>query len=326
MSSFSVFCMNSFSKDFRALSRKKSLLKRVIAIQNVMHVEVNSLSVSTSNSHKFSLQTLDLNVSFIQISKRKRTTKKTEFSKRNRKFKTQVEKKKNEIIKRRKTTQDMLITKDTQQNETQKNKERRWYDDKKKRHERMCDRAVRKNQTFLTSLSFILSNLKISSIDLSFLKSSSLDLFFFCSSLSSSSSHSIRSSSSFLLSSSFSSLSLSFNENSLFMNENSSTISSQNWNLIVFFYSSLDNLAREECNVCNEIEFAMMLKSWNSSMKCHRCRANKKKNLIMISLFEEINHMNSFLISSHLSRLSIAKKLLIARAHVFMNLRRVKDC
>jgi hypothetical protein len=190
----------------------------------------------------------------------------------------------------------------------------------------MCDRAARKNQTSLTSLSFTLSNLKISSIDFSSLKSSSLDLFFFCSFLSFSSFHSIRSSFSFFLSSSFSSSSLSFNENSLSMNEDSSTISSQNWNLIVFFYSSLNNLAREECNVCNEIKFAMMLKSWNSSIKCHRCRANRKKNLIMISLFEEINHMNSFLISSHLSRLSIAKKLFIARAYVFVNLRRVKDC
>jgi hypothetical protein len=119
---------------------------------------------------------------------------------------------------------------------------------------------------------------------------------------------------------------VSLNENSLFMNENSSTISSQNWDFIVFFYSSLNNLAQEECNVCNEIKLAMMLKSWNSSMKCHRCWANKQKNFIMISLFEEINHMNSFLISFHLSRLLIAKKLFIVWAYVFMNFRRVKDC
>ncbi len=88
----------------------------------------------------------------------------------------------------------------------------------------------------------------------------------------------------------------------------------------------LNEFSREECNVCNEIEFAMQLKSFDILMKCHRCRTNKKKNLIMISLFEEINNMNSFLLSSHLSRLSIAKKFFIARAHVFMNLRRVKDC
>jgi hypothetical protein len=46
----------------------------------------------------------------------------------------------------------------------------------------------------------------------------------------------------------------------------------------------------------------------------------------MISLFEEINNMNLFLLSSHLSHLSIAKKLFIVRAHVFMNFRRVKNC
>jgi hypothetical protein len=98
------------------------------------------------------------------------------------------------------------------------------------------------------------------------------------------------------------------------------------WKLIARFYFMLNEFSREECNVCNEIEFAMQLKSFDILMKCHRCRTNKKKNLIMISLFEEINNMNSFLLSSHLSRLSIAKKFFIARAHVFMNLRRVKDC
>jgi hypothetical protein len=54
--------------------------------------------------------------------------------------------------------------------------------------------------------------------------------------------------------------------------------------------------------------------------------SEQKKNLIMISLFKTINNMNFFLISFHLSRLSIAKKLFIARAHVFMNFRRVKNC
>jgi hypothetical protein len=36
--------------------------------------------------------------------------------------------------------------------------------------------------------------------------------------------------------------------------------------------------------------------------------------------------MNSFSVSSHFFSLSIAEKLLIARAHVLMNLRRVKEC
>jgi hypothetical protein len=108
--------------------------------------------------------------------------------------------------------------------------------------------------------------------------------------------------------------------------EISSTMFHDDWKLIARFYSALNDLSREECNVCNKIEFAMQLKQFDIFMKCHQYRTNKKKNFIMISLFEEINNMNFFLLSFHLSHLSIAKKFFIARVHVFMNLRRVKNC
>jgi hypothetical protein len=131
-------------------SREKSLLNKVIVIQNAMNAEVDLLSVQTLSSHKSFLQTLNLNVSRNQILKRKRATKNTDFAKRDRKLKISLEKislekislekislekislekisletRKNENVKKRKTTQEMLITKNTQQNETQKNKERR---------------------------------------------------------------------------------------------------------------------------------------------------------------------------------------------------------
>ena len=61
-------------------------------------------------------------------------------------------------------------------------------------------------------------------------------------------------------------------------------------------------------------------------MKCLRCRKNRTRNSNDISLFEEENVMNSESISFHFSSLSITEELLIARAHVLMNLRRVREC
>jgi hypothetical protein len=276
--------------------------------KNIFNIQVNRLIRVTAKIDflfKISLQSLDFNVFATRISistftKRKRTTKKLNFERQDRKSKSLLETIQNKNVKRKKTTKNMLLIREIQHNETLKKKKRRWHDEKKKRHQRMCDRIARKNQTFFTSLSLISLSLKKSNVD--FLSSSFdfLDVLF--SSFSSSSS---------LLS---------------VLCEISSTMSHDDWELIARFYSALNDLFREECNVCNEIEFAIQLKSFDTLMKCHRCRANKKKNLIMISLFEKINNMNFFLLSSHLSRLSIAKKLFIVRVHVFMNLRRVKDC
>jgi hypothetical protein len=129
--------------------------------------------------------------------------------------------------------------------------------------------------------------------------------------------------------SSFSSLSSSiflFHVVSFLLSQSFSTIFHQNWELIEQFYFFLKNLTRKTCDVCNEIEFEMQLQSWNSVMKCYRCRLDRIRNSNSISLFEKENVMNSLSVLSHFFSLSITKKLLIARVHVLMNLRRVREC
>jgi hypothetical protein len=156
----------------------------------------------------------------------------------------------------------MLLIRNIQHNETFKKKKRRWHDEKKKKHQRMCDRAARKNQISFTSL--FLTSLSLKKSDVDFLSSNLNFLNVF-------------------------SFSFSFSFFFSVLCEISSTMFHDDWKLIARFYSALNDLSREQYNVCNEIEFAMQLKSWNV-INVKRI----KKNLIMISLFEKINNMNFF--------------------------------
>ena len=105
-----------------------------------------------------------------------------------------------------------------------------------------------------------------------------------------------------------------------------STVSSKNWNLITNFYTKLEKMKRIVCEICNERRFDMKLKQLKKQFMCDRCWRDVKKYSEKIVTWNAQNDMNSQFISEHLSQLIIAEKLLIARAHVMMNSRRVKKC
>jgi hypothetical protein len=101
--------------------------------KNFFNIQINRLIRVTAKIDflfKISLQSLNFNVSAIRISififtKRKRTTKKSNFERRDRKSKLLLETIQNENVKRRKTTKDILLIRKTQHNETLKKKKRR---------------------------------------------------------------------------------------------------------------------------------------------------------------------------------------------------------
>jgi hypothetical protein len=106
-------------------------------------------------------------------------------------------------------------------------------------------------------------------------------------------------------------------------------VSSLNWRFIANFYFSLADMRRETCDVCNETNFNMKIRVHEKMLECARCRLDRvknEKNDDFVSLWKAFNDLNSQCLFFHLSHLFIAEKLLIARAHVLMNYRRMKDC
>ena len=103
-------------------------------------------------------------------------------------------------------------------------------------------------------------------------------------------------------------------------------VAPEHWKLIEKFYQKLDELKRTTCDVCKEVDFDMQLRPWDNHNECARCRADRKKNPDLMPLRGEANDMDPGPVPSHLPSLSIAEEMLIARAHVYMDFRRVKGC
>lgn len=108
--------------------------------------------------------------------------------------------------------------------------------------------------------------------------------------------------------------------------ENNPAISNEDWNRIGDFYEALKCIKRETCDVCNEIGFELHCQPWENGFECARCRRLRLKNPDMVPLYGTANMMDPLALPSHLPPVSIAEELLIARAHVYMDLRRVKGC
>lgn len=100
------------------------------------------------------------------------------------------------------------------------------------------------------------------------------------------------------------------------------------WKLIEKFNSKLTKLEHLACDmICNEIDFDMGIKKINNLNECKRCRSERgRSGSDFIAKFSKENDVDPGAVPFHLPHLSIAEKMLIARAHVHMDLRRVKGC
>ena len=99
------------------------------------------------------------------------------------------------------------------------------------------------------------------------------------------------------------------------------------WAYIASFHKELRRRPREICDICNEIGLDMKLEEERPGSDvriCHRCRLGRKKGGHQIDIFSAANNMDPGPIPSHLPHLSMAGEMLIARAHVTMNLWRYK--
>ena len=104
-------------------------------------------------------------------------------------------------------------------------------------------------------------------------------------------------------------------------------IPAEYWWLIKRFNSELDKLEHVICDVCNKIDFDMGIKKHHDLNECKRCRAERGKSASgYILKFSKGNDMDPGAVLSYFFSLSIAEKMLIARAHVHMNFRWVKGC
>jgi hypothetical protein len=106
-------------------------------------------------------------------------------------------------------------------------------------------------------------------------------------------------------------------------------VSNSNWDFIANFYFSLAKMRRETYDVCNETSYNMKIRIHEKMFKCARCRFDRiknEKNDDFVFLWKAFNDLNSQCLFFHLSHLFITEKLLIARAHVLMNYRRMKNC
>lgn len=99
--------------------------------------------------------------------------------------------------------------------------------------------------------------------------------------------------------------------------------STLDWDLIANFYKELGRLSRECCDVCNEIGFNMKLQYIEPEVICERCRKDIKETP---RLYSAANKMDPEPMPPDLPELIMAEELLIARAHVQMEMSRVKGC
>lgn len=104
-------------------------------------------------------------------------------------------------------------------------------------------------------------------------------------------------------------------------------VSNEHWKLIESFHLKLDQLEQCACNVCNEIDFEMGIRTINGVDKCQRCRTDwEKTSNDTVGKFSIDNDMDPGAVPFHLPHLFMAEEMLIARAHVLMNFRRVRGC
>ena len=99
--------------------------------------------------------------------------------------------------------------------------------------------------------------------------------------------------------------------------------SAKDCNLITQFNTELAKLRREVCEVCNEIGFNMKLQEVDSKAACLSCRRESPQDP---ALYSAANEMDPGRVPTELPRLTMAEEMLIARAHVQMQLSRVKGC
>ena len=105
--------------------------------------------------------------------------------------------------------------------------------------------------------------------------------------------------------------------NALIMFEN-------DWNFIHEFYNALENFERDDCNICNKIDFDIKLINWEKRCSCHWCIKDRRINLNDFTLWFIKNDMNSLCLLINLSELFLIKKILIVRVHVIMKFCHVK--
>jgi len=98
-------------------------------------------------------------------------------------------------------------------------------------------------------------------------------------------------------------------------------VSEEEWQMLQSFHEELDKDIPEECSVCNERWFNMGI----SNGICIRCRRrDKNKAEDEPELFSKENLMDPGSIPEHLPALTQVEEMLIARVHVFIEVRQVR--
>lgn len=93
-------------------------------------------------------------------------------------------------------------------------------------------------------------------------------------------------------------------------------VSEEHWSYITNFNNALDDLSLEECTSCNECWFDMQIEDGI----CHFCRAKPNRQ----HLYSAANNNDVGSVPAHLPELSEIEEMLIARAHVHIQLRKIK--
>ena len=93
------------------------------------------------------------------------------------------------------------------------------------------------------------------------------------------------------------------------------TIPHNHWELVGRFQEELKQVRGETCDVCDETSFHSKILHDNGQDVCSWCRKEREQHLNEIDLLVAANNMDH----SHSPELSIAGELLIARAHVKIN-------
>jgi ATP-dependent DNA helicase PIF1 len=88
------------------------------------------------------------------------------------------------------------------------------------------------------------------------------------------------------------------------------------WDLIREFYKSLDELHMEECSCCHERWLDMKL----IHGRCGRCRRSERRR----SWFAPDNNLDLGAVPDHLPELNDVEEMLIARAHVHVQVRQIR--
>lgn len=101
-------------------------------------------------------------------------------------------------------------------------------------------------------------------------------------------------------------------------------VDEETWESIQLFQSKLGELSMEECTQCKERWFNMKV----SRGICHACtlRDSTQRRGAGPALFSDANNMDPGDMPPNLEPLSALEEMVIARAHVHMQVRRVRGC